>query len=77
MRNLNGFLWEGGTGWSLHLYEKQKVASQHWTVMVQDQEVMNRIASLGCSGTSSTCRFCDTEDKQWGVERSPVSVVYS
>lgn len=45
--------------------------------MIEDQEVMNRIASLGCSGTFSTCRFCETKDNQWAIERSPISVVYS
>lgn len=56
---------------------RHKGASQHWGIVVPDQEVTNRISSLGCSGTFSTCRFHKTKDNQQGVERSPVSVAYS
>lgn len=77
-----GLQWKEKSNWipfgrSLHLCGRLKGASQHWVIMIPDQEMTNRISSLGWSGTSSTCRFCETKDNQQGIERSPVSVVYS
>lgn len=58
----------------LHLCGRCKGASQHWAIVTPDQEVMIRISSWAYPGAFGTCRFHKTEDNQWGVERSPVSV---
>lgn len=58
----------------LHLCGRCKGASQHWVIVIPDQERMIRISSWVYPGTFSTCRFHKTEDNQRGVERSPVSV---